>query len=234
MKRTVFIKNLISVALCAPMLLGFGTAVSAESEPVADAVLVEEAIPEESVPETGEAPETGEVPETGVAPEAGEVPEIDNPFEDIFEAASEFSAEIASALAFIGSVLVAFAYKRGLLPSVKSGIVAIGGAVGQLKDSTESTSRHQEQMLEEFTERLSRAEDVLERFGKAIDEIAEKTEDGKSAAADRADMKALMSAQIDMLYDIFMTSSLPQYQKDAVNQRVREMREVSGLVKDGE
>jgi len=162
------------------------------------------------------------------------VPEIDNPFEDIFEAASEFSAEIASALAFIGSVLVAFAYKRGLLPSVKSGIVAIGGAVGQLKDSTESTSRHQEQMLEEFTERLSRAEDVLERFGKAIDEIAEKTEDGKSAAADRADMKALMSAQIDMLYDIFMTSSLPQYQKDAVNQRVREMREVSGLVKDGE
>jgi len=228
------------------MLLGFGTAVSAESEPVADAVLVEEAIPEESVPETGEAPETGEVPETGVAPEAGEVPEtgvapeagevpeIDNPFEDIFEAASEFSAEIASALAFIGSVLVAFAYKRGLLPSVKSGIVAIGGAVGQLKDSTESTSRHQEQMLEEFTERLSRAEDVLERFGKAIDEIAEKTEDGKSAAADRADMKALMSAQIDMLYDIFMTSSLPQYQKDAVNQRVREMREVSGLVKDGE
>ena len=234
MKRTVFIKNLISVALCAPMLLGFGTAVSAESEPVADAVLVEEAIPEESAPEIDATPETGEVPETGEAPETGEVPEIDNPFEDIFEAASEFSAEIASALAFIGSVLVAFAYKRGLLPSVKSGIVAIGGAVGQLKDSTESTSRHQEQMLEEFTERLSRAEDVLERFGKAIDEIAEKTEDGKSAAADRADMKALMSAQIDMLYDIFMTSSLPQYQKDAVNQRVREMREVTGLGKDAD
>lgn len=216
------------------MLLGFGTAVSAESEPVADAVLVEEAIPEESAPGIDVTPETGEVPETGEAPETSEVPEVDNPFEDIFEAASEFSAEIASALAFIGSVLVAFAYKRGLLPSVKSGIVAIGGAVGQLKDSTESTSRHQEQMLEEFTERLSRAEDVLERFGKAIDEIAEKTEDGKSAAADRADMKALMSAQIDMLYDIFMTSSLPQYQKDAVNQRVREMREVTGLGKDGD
>ena len=40
-------------------------------------------------------------------------------------------------------------------------------------------------------------------------------------------MKALMSAQIDMLYDIFMTSSLPQYQKDAVNQRVKEMKEVT-------
>ena len=209
MKRTKFIKNLISVALCAMLILGFGATASAESEPAFESV-------------------TGEAPEAGTTPEAG------NPFEDIFEAASEFSSEIASVLAFIGSVLVAFAYRRGRLPSVKSGIVAIGGAVGQLKDSTESCSRHQEQMLAEFTDRLCRAEDVLERFGKAIDEIAEKTEDGKAAAADRADMKALMSAQIDMLYDIFMTSSLPQYQKDAVNQRVREMREVSGLGTDVE
>ena len=209
MKRTKFIKNLISVALCAMLILGFGATASAESEPAFESV-------------------TGEAPEAGTTPEAG------NPFEDIFEAASEFSSEIASVLAFIGSVLVAFAYRRGLLPSVKSGIVAIGGAVGQLKDSTESCSRHPEQMLAEFTDRLCRAEDVLERFGKAIDEIAEKTEDGKAAAADRADMKALMSAQIDMLYDIFMTSSLPQYQKDAVNQRVREMREVSGLGTDVE
>lgn len=215
MKGTDFIKKLISVALCAMLILGFGATASAESEPASEAV-------------TGEAPEAEAKPEVESTPEAG------NPFEDIFEAASRFSSEIASALAFIGSVLVAFAYKRGLLPSVKSGIVAIGGAVGQLKDSTESCSRHQEEMLREFTDRLSRAEDVLERFGKAIDEIAEKTEDGEMAAADRADMKALMSAQIDMLYDIFMTSSLPQYQKDAVNQRVREMREVSGLVKDGE
>ena len=47
-------------------------------------------------------------------------------------------------------------------------------------------------------------------------------------------MKALMSAQIDMLYDIFMTSSLPQYQKDAVNKRISEMKEVRALDKDGE
>ena len=215
MKRTKFIKNLISVALCAMLILGFGAAASAESDSVGDATSDET---QKTDATTGEEAAT----------------ERENLFEDIFEAASEFSTEIASALAFVGSLLVAFAYKRGLLPSVKSGIVAIGGAVGQLKDSTESCSRHQEQMLAEFTDRLCRAEDVLERFGKAIDEIAEKTEDGKTAAADRANMKALMSAQIDMLYDIFMTSSLPQYQKDAVNRRIREMREVSGLVNDGE
>ena len=84
-----------------------------------------------------------------------------------------------------------------------------------------------DELLAEFTERLARAEEVLEKFGNAIEEIAEKTEDGKHAAEDRANMKALMVAQIDMLYDIFMTSSLPQYQKDAVNKRIQGMKEVT-------
>ncbi len=200
MKRMKFVKHLIALALCAVMLLGFGTASAAEDSEITNEV-------------TGESAPT----ET----------ENTNVFEELYAAASEFSGEIASALAFLGSLIVALAYKRGLMPAVKSGIGAIGGAVSQLKDSTESYSKHQDELLTEFSERLCRAEEVLERFGQAIDEIAEKTEDGKSAAEDRASMKALMSAQIDMLYDIFMTSSLPQYQKDAVNKRIGEMKEVT-------
>ena len=201
MKRTKFVKNLITFALCATMLLGFGTAASAAS----DSVVEEETTVESAPVEDTES----------------------NVFEELYAAVGEFSGEIASALAFIGSLIVAFAYKRGLMPTVKSGIGAIGGAVSQLKDSTESYSKHQDELLAEFTERLTRAEEVLEKFGGAIEEIAEKTEDGKHAAEDRANMKALMAAQIDMLYDIFMTSSLPQYQKDAVNKRIQEMKEVT-------
>jgi hypothetical protein len=201
MKRTKFIKNLITLALCAMMLLGFGTAASAAS----DSVVEEETTVESAPVEDTES----------------------NVFEELYAAVGEFSGEIASALAFIGSLIVAFAYKRGLMPTVKSGIGAIGGAVSQLKDSTESYSKHQDELLAEFTERLARAEEVLEKFGNAIEEIAEKTEDGKHAAEDRANMKALMAAQIDMLYDIFMTSSLPQYQKDAVNKRIQGMKEVT-------
>ena len=201
MKRTKFIKNLITLALCAMMLLGFGTVASAAS----DSVVEEETTVESAPVEDTES----------------------NVFEELYAAVGEFSGEIASALAFIGSLIVAFAYKRGLMPTVKSGIGAIGGAVSQLKDSTESYSKHQDELLAEFTERLTRAEEVLEKFGNAIEEIAEKTEDGKHAAEDRANMKALMAAQIDMLYDIFMTSSLPQYQKDAVNKRIQEMKEVT-------
>ena len=201
MKRMKFVKHLITLALCAVMILGFGTAASATSDSEAADEVTGESAPTET--------------------------ENTNVFEELYAAASEFSGEIASALAFLGSLIVALAYKRGLMPAVKNGIGAIGGAVSQLKDSTESYSKHQDELLTEFSERLCRAEEVLERFGQGIDEIAEKTEDGKSAAEDRASMKALMSAQIDMLYDIFMTSSLPQYQKDAVNKRIGEMKEVT-------
>ena len=84
MKRTKFIKNLITLALCAMMLLGFGTAASAAS----DSVVEEETTVESALVEDTE----------------------NNVFEELYAAVGEFSGEIASALAFIGSLIVAFAY----------------------------------------------------------------------------------------------------------------------------
>ena len=41
-----------------------------------------------------------------------------------------------------------------------------------------------------------------------------------------------MKAQVDMLYEIFMSSSLPQYQKDSVGEKISSMRK--SLSEDGE
>ena len=150
-----------------------------------------------------------------------------NIFEEAFTALEGFSSEILCALSFIGSLIIAFAYRKGLLPAVKNGIGTIGTAIGSIKESSEAYAKQGEELLSLMSERLDRAEKTLAEFEKAVAEIAEKSEDGTHAQKDRADMKALMKAQIDMLYDIFMTSSLPQYQKDAVSERVREMKEVT-------
>ncbi len=149
-----------------------------------------------------------------------------NVFEDVFTALEGVSSEILCALSFAGSLIIAFAYRKGLLPAVKSGISAIGSAVGSMKESSESYTKQGEELLSLMSKRLEEVEATLASFEKAVSDIAERSEDGALAARDRAEMKALMSAQIDMLYDIFMTSSLPQYQKDAVSDRVREMKEV--------
>ena len=208
MKRTKIIRNLIISALTAAFLLFGGISVGAEELPDSDESYVEDV----------------EVTEEG-SPSGTE----QNLFEEIYEAASGFSSEILSIFTFAGSLIVAFAYRKGLLPTVKNGIGAIGNAIGQMKEATDGYSKHQDEMLTAFNERLTESEKILERFGDAIDEIAEKTEHARDAEADRENVKALMSAQIDMLYEIFMTSQLPQYQKDSVSRRIKEMREDVGI-----
>jgi hypothetical protein len=37
--------------------------------------------------------------------------------------------------------------------------------------------------------------------------------------------KELLRGQVDMLYDIFLSSSLPQFEKDRVGKRVEEMKQ---------
>ena len=150
-----------------------------------------------------------------------------NIFADIFDAVQGFSTEILCTLSFIGSVTISLAYKKKLLPTVKNGLGIIGNAIGDVKEQTLASVKAQETLVSEFTQRLAAAEATLSKFESAISEIAEKTEVGTNAAEDRANMKALMSAQIEMLYELFMTSSLPQYQKDALSERIREMKEVS-------
>ena len=153
----------------------------------------------------------------------------ENIFEEIFRTLEAFSSEILCALSFAGSLMIAFAYKKGLIPTVKNGIGAIGNAIGAIKENSENCTKHQEELLAQMSERLEQTERALDCFGKAVSDIAEKAENSEHAALDRAEMKALMSAQIDMLYDIFMTSSLPQYQKDALSEKIRSMKEVSAV-----
>ena len=205
MKITKIIRSLIIMTLTVALLTVGGIAASAESA------------------------EATEKTESEVITDTSETES--NLFADIFAAIEDFSSEILSILAFSGSLLVAFAYKKGLLPAVKNGIGTIGNAVVQLKEATDGFGKHQDELLEAFNERLAAAEKVLEGFSKAIDEIAEKTDSVKDAAEERENVKALMSAQVDMLYEIFMTSSLPQYQKDSVSRRISEMKEVSELEK---
>ena len=77
--------------------------------------------------------------------------------------------------------------------------------------------------------------------GNEVDYLAERNEEIKESLrdafqilleerdGDRNGKKRLgnrMQMQINMLYDIFMTSALPQYQKDAVGERISAMNKL--------
>ncbi len=149
----------------------------------------------------------------------------ENPFSLFFETVSAYSAEVLSALAFVGSLILAFCYKKGLIPLVESALSAIAKAVGGIREKAEATESVSRELCESLTKRLEAAEGVIAELGTAISTTTAALDAYEKSGGERASMKLVLQAQIDMLYDIFMTSALPQYQKDAVGERISKMKE---------
>ena len=148
----------------------------------------------------------------------------ENPFATLYDYACENADNIFSALAFIGSLVIAFFYRKGLMPALSS-------ALGNLRASVKSFGDTAEKSLKNSEEACAAIKDSIDLVGKGLDtlcisvaEIDKRLCRSEEQLNDTRVMKTIMSAQVDMLYNIFMSSALPQYSKDAVGERIAEMR----------
>lgn len=176
------------------------------------------------VPTEGAGEPTGS--DTDVAP-ADPTDESDlgeNPFAAFFGVVSEYATEILSALTLIGSLILAYAYKKGLIPLISGGIKALGGAVTKIKDSAERAEGAGKELGESLCQRLSAAEACLDKISEALESTAASLDKFKLDEGERLKTTLVLTAQIDMLYELFMSSALPQYKKDEVGERIAEMR----------
>ncbi len=149
---------------------------------------------------------------------------MENIFEIIYGYAAAYAAEIFSFLSLIGTVVISWFYKRGLLPSVKSALSTLGSAVGRIKDSSERVCEAQKEDSERISERLSGIEQTLRSYGDEIKELYSHLITEEEMLEHKEKTNLLLLSQIDMLYDIFMTSSIPHYQKEATGERINKMR----------
>ena len=149
-----------------------------------------------------------------------------NPGEAILSAITSHSGEILSLLAFIGSIILAFAYKLGLTPLIRGTLSSMLSSVGVLKDSVASSDEKCSLAVSRLESRLTDTEDIIKRLDEAIALTSEKIKAEESSKGERADLRLIMQMQINMLYDIFMTSALPQYEKDAVGERISAMNKI--------
>lgn len=170
-------------------------------------------------------------------PEAVENTE-ENLFSRAFDEIIEYAPEILSTLTLTGSLILAVSYKKGLLPLVEKSLVAIGNAVTKIKDKTGESVELSEKLGLDIDQKLAEATGVLTSLAKRIAELegsinnslADKVEQRLEAK----ELRLVVDAQIDMLYDVFMASALPQYQKDAVGERVAKMKEAIGKLESEE
>ena len=164
----------------------------------------------------------------------GESDEPDGFFAALYEAVVKHAAEIASAAAAICSIALAFAMRRGLTPMLRDALSSVAGSVGKLSEGVRESEERAKEISNALAERLGAAEETVARLSEVIAAIEKERSGEAEEELMREDVLTVMSAQIEMLYDVFMSSALPQYKKDAVGERVSLMRkqlahgEVSG------
>ena len=148
-----------------------------------------------------------------------------NVFAELYAFFEANADKVFAILAFIGTLILSFAYKKGLFPFVKKALASISLAVKSLGEE----AKKNETALGDFSKALALQ---LEKSEAAINDALTRLEGLeaellKSAQyAERAEQfRAVLSAEVEMIYDVFMTSSLPQYQKDKVGEAYLKMKE---------
>ena len=205
--KTLFVLLAIFTATVALSLSAF-----AESSPVADA---DEIIP---ISEGGSTEITKEDTENSTDEEGSTF------FASLYVGAREHLGEIFCALTLVGSIFLAFAYKKGLLPVVTKALGAISSSVGKLGENTDTFTSKIEGESKRLVESLGLVQEKIVCFENALSRIEEELLAARVNGSMLEKTERTLEEQIEMLYELFMSSALPQYQKDAVAKKIADMR----------
>ena len=154
-------------------------------------------------------------------------------FGEIYSCLASHAGEIFSTLSFIGTVAVALAYRRGLIPLLRDGLGAIGGAAGNISTSTERAQAVTEEAISGVRRALDGFSDTLRTIERAGEETSERLRALEGEGYDKKALTKILLEQINMLSDIFMSTSLPQFRKDEIAERAKEMRDLVAAVSGG-
>ena len=209
-------KGLLVTALLICMLTVFVTGVSAEEysdggETVVDSIEIPPTT-DESVASPTENPQENE-------------DVVVNVFEEIYFAMEANSDKIFSILAFIGTIVVSVGYKSGLLPLLRDALSRLKNSIDGVKAESEISKALTESKMSEISDELSKINDMVEKNAGELARIEWQFESYEELCREREAMRTILMGQIDMLYAIFMSSALPQYQKDEIGTKIQQMRE---------
>lgn len=185
-----------------------------------------------TTPENGEngTPEKGEEAATengDAAPENGnEAPPAENTFEELYTLCMSHLSEILSLAAFVGSLVCAILYKSGMLPLIKQGLTALSKTVHSIKESAELGESSRKTDYDGLKMKLEGLEKTISALGENLTLYAERLESKTALENRQKRMEALTEAEVEMLYEIFMTSALPEYEKARIGEKIAKMKEV--------
>ena len=219
--KKLFYLFLITAIICSTLCIGAAAYSDNEGEDTYEPVGANE-YSEPYLPEKSTMADTSTDTDSDL--EEDSVENSENFFALVYDELVIHADKILSALAFIGSLILAFAYKQGLIPVIRTALSNMGTKVGELKDSAEKSMVLTEESINSITEKLSGAEDLIGALNDRLLTLEKELSENEEEKKERRSMITVLIAQVDMLYEIFMSSSLPAYQKDMVGDKINEMK----------
>ena len=134
----------------------------------------------------------------------------------------ENAGEILGILTFASSLLLAFLYKTGLLPLLRSGISALSETAGKTGKLTESFTEEAKNALKALEEYTAPAALLLEKTEKYLKTVADALADAKIT---QEETKEILAAETTLFYELLCSVNLPEEQKDSMRNAYYRLRE---------
>ncbi len=143
--------------------------------------------------------------------------------ENLLSLVEEHMAELFSALTLVGSMVLAYSYKKGLVPTLWGGLSSIAKTAETTSERTRELAEAAEVSIAAMTDAAGPIFEKIEEMCKGAERLAQeaRTLEERIAEAehDRALVKTIMSGVADMLYGVFSSANLPQYAKEQIGQK---------------
>lgn len=156
----------------------------------------------------------------------GEDSSRENGFEQVYDVILMHISEILSLAAFIGSLICAVIYKSGLMPLMENGLKGLKNAAVKIKEATDRAENDNKESINGISDRITQLEETIADMGEAFTSLKEALSGLEDQRAHQMRLDTILGGELDMLYDIFMTSSLPEYEKERVGDRMGKLKEV--------
>ncbi len=156
--------------------------------------------------------------------DAEPLPAEENIFEAAYGVLLENSDKILSALAFASSLILALVYKRGLMPIIKNALGTLAASVTKLREETEKSSAGASDSIGLAAQKLLEAEKTISMLFEKLTDLEQKLKSAEEIKKDSERLGIIMNYQIDMLYEVFMSSSLPAYLKEEMGEKIAGMK----------
>ena len=125
-------------------------------------------------------------------------------------------------LSLIGTLLVAFLYKTGLLPLLRSGLSALSDLLGKNREVTEHFTKETGEQIHRIEEYMTPMVDTLARSENALRAMEEKLAALETALerseGDRQKTAAVLRTETELFYELLASVNLPETQKDSMTE----------------